>query len=462
MMRYLLLLLLSVWVYPFEALSQTDTIQKHESLRHIIEQSTWDFHSRTFFMGTVNKGLLKDDYTLAQGAGIGMLTKPYKGFQFGVSGFFIFNMLSSNLHKPDSITGLMNRYEIGQYDITDWHNKSDMDRLEELYLRYGNKHFSVTLGRMNLNTPFMNPQDGRMRPTLEDGLWIATNTNKKLSASGGFIYKISPRSTLNWYSTAQSVGIYNQGLTTSGSKSDYKNNIKSAGFAILQFTYRPTVAWTINLWNGYFENVMNTAILELTHKTKLNSELILRHGAMVYRQDAVNYGGNSDRSKSYIDPGAHAEVFSVQQVLESSLMNWSLNYTRITGSGRYLMPREWGRDYFYTFLSRERNEGLADVHAFSTQVSVFALKKTIVTQLAYGYYKVPSVYEVRLNKYGMPSYHQFNMAATYKPGGWFKGIELRGLIVYKKNADKSIESIYKYLYNKADMWNFNFIIDFKL
>ena len=32
-----------------------------------------------------------------------------------------------------------------------------------------------------------------------------------------------------------------------------------------------------------------------------------------------------------------------------------------------LLPREWGRDPFYTFLPRERNEGLGDVHALMAQ-----------------------------------------------------------------------------------------------
>jgi hypothetical protein len=207
---------------------------------------------------------------------------------------------------------------------------------------------------------------------------------------------------------------------------------------------------------------MNTVIAEFIHTQKLKNDLSLRHAVMIYRQDAVNDGGNTDSTKRYIDPGASAMVYSVQQILESHHSSWSLNYTRITRDGRYLMPREWGRDYFYTFMSRERNEGLADVHAFTTQLSYSMLNKSLITQFAYGYYKVPSVYNIKMNKYGMPSYQQVNVSATYKLGGWFKGTELRALIVYKKNADKNIESVYRYLYNKADMWNFNFIIDFKL
>ena len=31
------------------------------------------------------------------------------------------------------------------------------------------------------------------------------------------------------------------------------------------------------------------------------------------------------------------------------------------------MPREWGKEPFYTFLPRERNEGLGNIHAFTVK-----------------------------------------------------------------------------------------------
>ena len=34
----------------------------------------------------------------------------------------------------------------------------------------------------------------------------------------------------------------------------------------------------------------------------------------------------------------------------------------------FLMPREWGREPFYTFLPRERNEGLGGVNAWTCQL----------------------------------------------------------------------------------------------
>ena len=56
-------------------------------LKNTILQAHWHAHLRTFFMNTINERELQDDYALAAGAGIGVLTKPLYGFQVGVSGF---------------------------------------------------------------------------------------------------------------------------------------------------------------------------------------------------------------------------------------------------------------------------------------------------------------------------------------------------------------------------------------
>jgi hypothetical protein len=142
-------------------------------LKDCIIGAHWEAHSRSFAMSTINQGNLKDDYAIASGAGIGLLTKRLKGFQIGVSGFFIYNLHSTALYEKDSLTGLSNRYEVGLFDIQNPSNRNDLDRLEELYLKYSYSKSNVVIGKINLNTPFINPQDGRMRPTLSKGVWLS-------------------------------------------------------------------------------------------------------------------------------------------------------------------------------------------------------------------------------------------------------------------------------------------------
>lgn len=48
------------------------------------------------------------------------------------------------------------------------------------------------------------------------------------------------------------------------------------------------------------------------------------------------------------------------------------------------MPREWGREPFFTFLPRERNEGFGDVHALMGKLSYNNSKISVKTSLAVG------------------------------------------------------------------------------
>ena len=141
------------------------------SLLHAFRNGTMHGHLRYFFMATDNTKTLSDYYANAVGGGIKFETAKVKGFQLGMSGFFTFNIGSSPLGDPDPETGAANRYEIGLFDQQDPYNTSDIDRLEELFIKYNFKKGTVTLGKQLINTPFINLQDGRMRPTAVSGIW---------------------------------------------------------------------------------------------------------------------------------------------------------------------------------------------------------------------------------------------------------------------------------------------------
>jgi hypothetical protein len=409
----------------------------------------------------MNEGSLKDDYALAQGAGIGLLTVPVKGFQLGVAGYFIFNLVSSDLSKPDPISGGNNRYEIGQFDVSNPKNKHDLDRLEDLFLKYSYRKNSITIGRMELNTPFMNLQDGRMRPTLEEAVWLNIHQFKKIKFNGGYVWGVSPRSTIQFYDLKSSVGIYGQGVNIDGTKSNYFNNIASKGFYMGNINISPFKKFEINLWNGFFENVSNTALVELKNEFGKQEDEKYYQGLMFIRQDAVNNGGNANQSHTYISKGSQANVVSARLGMKRKSLDINFNYTHITGDGRYLMPREWGRDPFYTFMSRERNEGAGNVHAANTNITYTSKNQNLKSTIAYGFYKMSAVTDPRLNKYGMPSYHQINLSSTYIFKNFWKGLELRFLVASKIKSGNDYLAP-KYIYNKVNMTNFSLVADLRI
>jgi hypothetical protein len=428
------------------------------SLIYAFHNGQFSGHFRSFSMATINQGTLSDYAAQGVGGGLRYETAPFKKFQLGVSGFFIYNLASSNLGKRDETTNSLNRYEIGLFDIENPYNKNDLDRLEELFIRYYLNRGSITIGKQILRTPFINPQDGRMRPTTLEGIWLLLKPAEELSIEGGWIYAISPRSTIRWFRIGESIGVYPVGVNPDGNPSGYKHVLNSKGIALVQATLKKSSGWTFQVMNQFTENIFNTAFAQVDYdwKTKGKTWKI----ALQYtRQDAVNFGGHKDADKTYFSKGSSANVISGRLRLQEGFWETSLNLTRITKAGRFLNPREWGRDPFFTFMQRERNEGLADLNAIMVKTTRKFPKNHLFTTLAAGYYDLPEPSNAALNKYGMPSYWQFNLDIKYDFGKMLKGLDLDFLYVYKANAIKTATDP-RFIFNKVNMSNINIIFNY--
>lgn len=429
------------------------------SILHAFKSGHIHGHFRYFFMATDNKAGLTDYYAHALGGGIKFETATFKHFQFGVSGFFIFNIGSSNLEKPDPKTNQLNRYELGLFDIVDPANKKDIDRLEELYLKYNWKNAHIVLGKQLINTPFINLQDGRMRPTEVEGLYAELNSLKNTKIEAGLIYAVSPRSTVEWFKVKSSIGLYPQGVNPDGTKSDYAENLESKGIAIASVKHEWKEGFSIQAHELFVENMFNSFLLQgdYTFRTHRHGNII--GGLQYLQQNAIEDGGNEDPAKTYFQKNGKAFAFGVKLGWENKKWKTSANYTRITKQGRYLMPREWGRDPFYTFLPRERNEGLGDVNAWVGKLAYDFSKAKLKVQAAFGYYDLPDVLNYALNKYGMPSYTQLNLDIRYAFTGLLKGLEPQLLFIYKSsNGDTHGNA--KYEFNKVDMSQWNFLLNY--
>jgi hypothetical protein len=123
------------------------------------------------------------------------------------------------------------------------------------------------------------------------------------------------------------------------------------------------------------------------------------------------------------------------------------------------MPREWGRDPFFTFMARERNEGMGDVHAFVAKFQGTIPASNFKVGLGAGYFKTPDVRKSALNKYGMPSYVQFNGDVRYKFKGFLKGLESQFLVA-SKLLQGNVYQNQKYIINKVNMQNYNLVMNY--
>jgi outer membrane porin, OprD family len=450
----------SIPVIPQHIASEKNQQQEDTTnLLHAFKKGSFHGHFRYFFMHTDNKKGLTDYYANAAGGGIRYETARFHGFSFALSGFFIFNAGSSNFSKPDSTTGQYNRYEIALFDTEDPLNKKDINRLEEFQLTYNHRNSKVIFGRQLLNTPFINLQDGRMRPTVVEGLWLESAPSKKLKLEGGWLYAISPRATTRWYSVATSIGVYSQGLHIDGSRADYANNLTSRGVLMMGGHYTAGTLLKLQAWNVFTENIFNTAMLQADLSFPLKKSQSLFAAAQVIRQDAVNSGGNPDPAKAYLEKGGKSLSFGMRVGWKNRLWEATMSYNRITRHGRYLMPREWGREPFFTFLQRERNEGFGDVHAAMARIDRSIPGKRMKISLAAGYYQLPDIKNFRLNKYSLPSYWHINSDIHYTFTGKLKGFEMQLLLVAKLRAGETYGNK-KYEFNKVNMVQYNFILNY--
>jgi hypothetical protein len=216
---------------------------------------------------------------------------------------------------------------------------------------------------------------------------------------------------------------------------------------------------SLKFWNLYTQNIFNAMLLQADLNKPVSSGALVA-GIQFIHTSKVGNGGNATLAKRYMQQDV-ATTFGGTFGWENKAWKTSINFNRITGKGRYLMPREWGRDPFYTFMSRERNEGLSDANAYVLKLGYTIPGTSIKTSTAYGYFDLPEPTNYKANKYGMPSYHQINLDVRYDFKGLLSGLGAQLLYVYKSNAgNASLPE--KYIINKVDMglWNLVFNYNF--
>ena len=178
---------------------------------------------RTFYMGTLNKGDLKDYNAFATGGQLKYQYQFLKNLELGVALYNSTNLGIQDLKIADETTDKVSRYEEGLFDIQNLSNDA-IFLLGELYVDYQLKAHQFTLGRMKINTPLINPEDGRMIPTLVQGLWYKHQTAGQNSFQFGILNQIAPTSTGEFFGIGESIGTYNVGRDIYGQPAQYKGN----------------------------------------------------------------------------------------------------------------------------------------------------------------------------------------------------------------------------------------------
>ncbi|THD66840.1 hypothetical protein E7Z59_11750 [Robertkochia marina] len=412
---------------------------------------------RTFYMATLNKGELKDFNALGTGGFIKYEHRWHSGFYLGGALYTTVNTGIQDLTDPDAITGRASRYEEGLFNLEDieevW-----TGLLGELYLGYQWNTHEIKVGRMKLKTSFLNPQDGRMIPTLVQGAWYTYRGKKGATYQLGVLDRIAPRSTSKFFNIGESIGLYPVGRDIAGQPSQYGENVRSDFIGIADIAIPVSERLWLQVSDYYVDNVFNSFYVKPRYQI---SERWTAEAEWLH-QNRLNNGGNGIDSLSYFRD-KFADVFGARVIYNlKGSSSVSLAYNRITRAGRFLFPREWGREFLFSFQKRERSEGTAGNHAlvayYNTRVEIPSIGTSIQSFWSVGQHWKDDPFDLALNKYAFPSYAHFNADLFFNIKG-LKGFRPELLVTYKV-ANGDYPDNPNYIFNKADMWNFNLVLNY--
>lgn len=410
---------------------------------------------RTFYMHTVNKGQLKDFYALATGGKAGYRYTFREEWTLGATLYLSVNPGLQDLTIPDEATGLGSRYEAGLFDLQDLDDPFLL-LPGELFVRYATNKHEVTVGRMKTSTPFLNPQDGRMIPTLTQGIWYQYSSDKTMKIQFGILNAIAPRSSDKFERIGESIGKFPTGRQLNGTLGKYAGNT-SSDFMVITGAETSILGMHVQAWNYFVDNVFNATYVKPKfdlgqNKVKISVEWL--------HERRVNSGGNTVDSLRYFD-AAYANVFGLQFEVPAGKSSWLVGYNHILGDGRFLFPREWGREGLFTFQKRERSEGSASNHSILVSyIRKFSFEESSLQAIvSAGHQWKPSVSQSENNKYAMPDYTHINLNLFFESTK-IPGLKPELLLTYKA-GNKTFPDTPAFVLNKIDMFQINMVLNYQ-
>lgn len=411
---------------------------------------------RYYYMVEDNSDGIDDYFGSAIGGHLKYETGSIAGFNAGAA-FYTTQYMAHNNVGSRYVTGLVDAQD---QDIT------NINGIGELYLNYKYSKTNVRLGRMKLNTPFINPVDGRMIPSLPQGVWFKSADLEDFEFQVGYINAFWNRSTSEWKSVGDSIGYgYPEGNapvnTTPATKAEYHGNTKSDGVFVASAAYSGVKGLKVQLWDYYLENIMNVAYVEADYTHKMGDFKFVVAGQYI-NEVTVGHGGNSERAKAYRDENENTHVYGGKVGAGYDGTMLTLAATKVTADGRFQFPREWGKEPLFTFQKRERTDGSGDATAvlvtLGQDFSTFGLKGLDILA-GIGKYDRTDAKNFKLNKFAVPSYVQGNIDVTYKFDGLLKGLSAE-YIFARKYATGNTYSSEPFIKGKNGINIHNFIMNY--
>lgn len=434
-----------------------DTSQKVTNILEAFRRGHFHGHIRNYFMATVNDGPLRDYWTNASGGALRFETERLYGFTAGVKGIFSFRTFSDDLNTVDTLTGKSGKWEKELYDYLRPEESTDLDRLEELFIAWRYKNSFIKYGKQDINTgPLLLRRDGRMKPFVYRGLWTEINHLENQHYYAGWIDKVSPRGLTEWFSINEAIGINNNGIEPDGSKAHYHESAESKGIAVLGMKNKLKKHHTIQFWNYWFHNMFNTTWIQadITHNDLYGGVQYVYQQALT-RQESLLY------EERYMQPDEQANVISANFGTKKNGFDVSASYLHAFDTGRFLYPREMGRENFYVSQPRSWIDGFGDLDVYMLRFK-FNPDNDHSTwyDLRLTYTDTPGAENTEFNKYGMEDFYAVTFLLDHEFHGLLEGLDIAVLYVGRFDTKENPIALENKAY-KYDMHHFNVIANIK-
>lgn len=446
----LLLLFIQFNIFSQEHILENEN--QENRLGDIIKEGTVHGHIRNFFMTTVNRGDLTNYYTNATGGAIGFTTGNYKGFEIGVKGIFTFKTFGSDLGLEDPITGANAKWEYELYDVLNQGNFNDLDRLEELFIRYRFGNSYVSYGKLETEyTPLLNHSDGRMKPFAHRGFWGFLYLNPQHTINIGLLDGVSPRSTTEWFDLEEGIGLFFNGFQPNGERANYHEIYPVNGIGVINYNYK-IKNFNLAIYDVLIDKLHNTVWTEANYVYD-GFNLGLQY---VY-QTPMNFSEGLAYENRYIQPDENGQVISSQLGWGNNRFNFAFAYTHAFDTGRFLFPKELGRDRFFTSIPRSRLEGLGAANVYTLKGEFLLPRPDLHFGVELQQVKGTTPGDFHFNKYNVDESMQINTHLTYAVKGFLEGLSFDLLWVYLENKNtRDAESIF----NKSNFNQLNLVTNF--
>ncbi|RFC54569.1 OprD family outer membrane porin [Brumimicrobium aurantiacum] len=456
-LTYVFLLFL---IFSFETHAQHHEEDTSKTFTNFIKKGHLKLHARTYFMSTHNQSKAYNYGSLAQGVELHYTTPKFHGFQFETSGFITVRFAEYNLIDDENHGWNGVRYEKYLSDIEHPTENHVTQMFDEIALFYHHNNWAFKLGNQTFESPLLNENYNRLRPNIFNGLSNSYKKNK-LEMRSALFFAETVRGTSHSKSIQNTFGVYGVGLNQYGDESSYSHNISSLGLGVIGLKYQ-SGEWSNQLWNYTAENVFNLTFIQSDFKLPFNSQKLLL-GIQAFHETSLNNGGNKNSEHAYIRPGEY--TFGIGGQLGINLKEqheFTLNYLGISKQGRYLFPREWGREQFYASQTAELFEGYGGLNALVVRYEYHSKNKFHSAILSGGIIDQPDLDNYELNKYQLADYSHFLVEYKYDFHKYLTGLYLRVITIYKHDNSNELELSDHQLANRSNMLNINLILDYHL